>query len=219
MRWCYLGRVDYGEALALQLELREAVLARRCPDTLLLLEHPPVITLGRSARAQENVLVTEQDRKQRGVALFRVSRGGDVTYHGPGQLVGYPIRRVGRRVRQHVEGMALAVGDVLRQLQIESFWEDRRPGVWTCKGKIAAVGVDARGGVTLHGFSLNVSPALDHFGMIVPCGLDAAVTSVEDHLGSDSTPGLPRVARCMAQALCQRYGADAEEVAAQELRP
>jgi len=211
MRWSYLGRVEYRRALDLQRLIRDGVRRGRVPETLMLLEHPAVITLGRSSSAQANVLVSEVERRRRGVDLVRVGRGGDVTYHGPGQLVGYPIRAVGRRVRHHVEGMARAISAVLDQLGIDSWWTDDRPGVWTARGKIAAVGVDARGGVTMHGFALNVCPRLQDFAMIVPCGLQAPVTSVSDLLGAGAF-GLPMMARRMAQALAGQYCTEEQEV-------
>jgi len=219
MRWCYLGRLEYQRALSLQERLRSGVLEGRTPATLLLLEHPPVITLGRSADARSNVLVSDERRRALGVELCRVGRGGDVTYHGPGQLVGYPIRRVGRAVRPHVEGMAGAIGDVLGELGIESWWTDDRPGVWTRGGKIAAVGVDARGGVAIHGFAINVETDLSAFQMIVPCGLQAPVTSVSALLGEGAAPGLGDMARRMALALCARYGVAAQEVPARVIDP
>jgi lipoyl(octanoyl) transferase len=218
MRWCYLGRVEYREALALQHELRDAVAEGRARNTLLLLEHPPVITLGRSANEGANVLATEAERRRHGVDLVRVGRGGDVTYHGPGQLVGYPIRRIGRAVRPHVEGMAWAIADVLGRLNVESWWHDDRPGVWTRKGKIAAVGVDARGGVAMHGFALNVYTRLEDFRMIIPCGLEAAVTSIRELRGEGGAPDLPTMGSWMAAALARRYGVDPVEIAPEELR-
>lgn len=219
MRWSYLGRIEYQRALSLQERLRAGVLEGRTSETLLLLEHPPVITLGRSADARSNVLVSDERRRAMGVELCRVGRGGDVTYHGPGQLVGYPIRRVDRAVRPHVEGMARAISDVLGELGIESWWTDDRPGVWTPGGKIAAVGVDARGGVAIHGFALNVATDLSAFRMIVPCGLQAPVTSVSALLGEGATPGLGDMARRMARSLCARYGVAAEEVHARAIDP
>lgn len=226
MRWCYLGHVEYRAALAMQERLRAAVGEGRSPETLLLLEHPPVITLGRSADGGAHVLIPAEERRRRGVDLVRVGRGGDVTYHGPGQLVGYPIRRVGRAVRPHVEGMAGAIKDLLRELDIESWWHDDRPGVWTHQGKIAAVGVDARGGVTIHGFALNVDTSLAAFEMIVPCGLRTSVTSIEALLGervrerSDQghcAPDLPTTAARMAAALARRYDVTPEEVSPREV--
>ena len=211
MRWAFLGRVGYSEALDLQATLRARVREGE-PDTLLLLEHPRVITLGRSARGTSNVLVSEEERQRRGVDLVHVSRGGDVTYHGPGQLVGYPIRRIGRKVRRHVQGMAGAVVRLLSELGIASWWQDGHPGVWTEQGKIAAVGVDARGGVTSHGFALNVHPVLSDFEMIVPCGLHAPCTSIAAILGPEATPDLACAAAFIARALADEYGTRAEQI-------
>lgn len=213
LRWVFLGEVDYEEALTLQHRLRDEILAGRRGDTLVLLTHPPVITLGRSARST-NVLVSHEERRQRGVKLVRVERGGDVTYHGPGQLVGYPLRKVGRAVAAHVEAMVGAVMAFLARLEIHGRWEDGRPGVWTDHGKIAAVGVDARGGVAMHGFALNLTTDLSAFQMIVPCGHAAPVTSVEALVGCDETPTLPDAARELAAGVATRLGLEpAEETA------
>jgi lipoyl(octanoyl) transferase len=211
MRWSYLGLVDYADALALQERLRAAIASGAAPDTLLLLQHPPVITLGRSARLG-HVLVSDEERRRRGVDLVRVSRGGDVTYHGPGQLVGYPVRAVGRLVRSHVRAMTDSIVAVLARLGIPGWWYEDRPGVWCAAGKIAAVGVDARGGVAIHGFALNVQTRLEDYAMIVPCGLQAPVTSVAAQLAA-ATPGVEAVARLLARELCERYGGHADEVA------
>ena len=201
--WTFLGEVEYEEALALQLRLREEILAGRRGDTLLMLSHPPVITLGRSARTS-NVLVSHEERRRRGVKLVRVERGGDVTFHGPGQLVGYPLRRVGRAVAAHVEAMVGAVLEVLGRLGIEGRWEEGRPGVWTEGGKIAAVGVDARGGVAMHGFALNLHTNLSFFDMIVPCGHAAPVTSVEELLGRGAVPAMAKLTRELVTELAAR---------------
>jgi lipoyl(octanoyl) transferase len=216
MRWCYLGQVGYDRALELQLRLRASILDRRIDDTVLFLEHPPVITMGRSAR-EENVLIRPEQRRQRGVELVRTGRGGDVTYHGPGQLVGYPIRRVGRGVREHVRGMVDALRATLLELGIESWWNEDQPGVWTESGKIAAVGVDATTGVAIHGFALNVNPSLEHFQMIVPCGLRAPVTSVEALLGSEATPDLLTISARLAPELAARYKTTCEAFSPGEL--
>ncbi len=216
LRWAFLGEVDYEEALALQLRLRDEILAGRRGDTLVLLTHPPVITLGRSARST-NVLVSHEQRRRRGVKLVRVERGGDVTYNGPGQLVGYPLRTVGRAVAAHVEAMVGAVTALLARRGIEGRWEDGRPGVWTDQGKIAAIGVDARGGVAMHGFALNLSTDLSAFQMIVPCGYAAPVTSVQALAGRDQTPELPQAARELAEGLAARLGVEPVEVDASHL--
>lgn len=216
MRWSYLGQVPYGRALELQERLRLGLLTGRPAEMLLLLEHPPVITMGRSARP-EHVLVSDAERARRGVELVSVGRGGDVTYHGPGQLVGYPVRCVGRNLRSHVVAMVESLVELLGELGIRAWWQADRPGVWCESGKIGAVGVDARGGVAIHGFALNVNVRLSDFQMIVPCGLAAPVTSVAGLLGPAATPGVEELARRLAPRLCWRLGGEAVEVAAPEV--
>ncbi len=216
MRWAYLGRIGYHRALALQERLRAAILeGDGGAETLLLLEHPPVITLGRSAR-REHVLVSEEERAARAVELHQVGRGGDVTYHGPGQLVGYPVRRVGRGVREHVRAMTDAILALLARFGIEAYWEEDKPGVWCEAGKIAAVGVDARDGVAIHGFALNLCPRLEDFRMIVPCGLQAPVTSVAALVG-ERAPSLEQAARILAGDLSARWRTAPREVPAASL--
>jgi lipoyl(octanoyl) transferase len=218
MRWSYLGQIDYEAALRLQRRLRDAVAAGTAPDTLLLLEHEPVITLGRKA-GEANVLAPPEELERRGVRLVRASRGGDVTYHGPGQLVGYPVRRVDRAVREHVAGMAGALVSVLAELGVRAWWSDQQPGLWTEGGKIAAVGVDARGGVAMHGFALNVTADLRGFSLIVPCGYRAPVTSVRALRGSEAElPDMAWLARRVAGELSRRYGSEPAEVVPAVLR-
>lgn len=173
------------------LELQRSLVGLRkegkIADTLLLLEHPPVITLGRNAD-RGNVLASEEALKQQGVALFECDRGGDVTYHGPGQLVGYPIfdlrgfqPRLGavEFVRRVEEALIRTCAD----FSIEAERVPGRTGVWTRGGKIAAIGVHISRGVTSHGFALNVSTDLDAFQLIVPCGIsDKPVTSMAKEL-------------------------------------
>ena len=212
LAWSYLGRVAYGDGLELQARARQAILDGGGLDTLLLLEHPPVITLGRSA-VEGNVLAAPDELRRRGVALERTERGGDVTYHGPGQLVGYPVRRVGRGVKAHVQGMARAVIALLGELGVEGWWRDDHPGVWTGAGKVAAVGVDARGGVATHGFALNVSVNLEHYALIVPCGYSAPVASLHALLsGQDQDLELAHLAPRLAALLAREYGAEPREL-------
>jgi lipoyl(octanoyl) transferase len=215
MRWAYLGLVPYGNALALQRRLRERVRSG-APATLLLLQHPAVITLGRSTKP-ENLLVRRDELARRGVALEQVERGGDVTYHGPGQLVGYPIRRIDRSVRAHAAAMADAMTALLAGLGIEGWWRDDCPGVWTEAGKIGAIGIDARGGVAMHGFALNLSTDLEAYQMIVPCGLQAPVTSAQAVLGHEIELGIEVLARQLAPDLAARYGEAAYEVSPEEV--
>jgi lipoate-protein ligase B len=178
-----LGQREFGEALALQRELVGARQRNEIPDTLLLVEHPDVITLGRGTH-KENVL------NPAGIPIFEIERGGDVTYHGPGQLVGYPIlqlsgdeRDLHKYLRDLEEAMILALGEL-------GLAAGRRPswtGVWTARepqAKLASIGVAVKKWVTLHGFALNVATDLSKFAAINPCGLEANVmTSVSAALG------------------------------------
>ena len=209
LQWAYFGRVAYPRALALQEQLRAAVRTGARPDTLVLLEHPPVITLGRSADVVD-VRLSRAELEGRGVACARIGRGGQVTYHGPGQLVGYPIRSIGRAIRPHVDGMARALVGYLAELGIVARWEAGEPGVWTDSGKIAAIGVDARGGVTMHGFALNLATRLEDFAMIVPCGSPRPVASIAALLGH--APSLPEAAHALAQRLAAHYESQSVEL-------
>ena len=183
-----LGRVRYGDGL----ELQERLVARRqageIPDQLLLLEHDPVFTLGRNAR-RENVLLPEEALRERGFEVFESGRGGDVTYHGPGQVVGYPIldlspdrRDVHRYVRDLEEVMIRCCADY----GIEAGRVEGLTGTWVGHDKIGAIGVRISRWVTSHGFALNVSTDLAPFDLIVPCGIPGrGVTSLERLLRRD----------------------------------
>lgn len=174
--------VEYAEAVALQESLHAARVADRIPDTLLLLEHAPVYTMGRSAR-NAHVLWDEAERRRRGIALEISSRGGDVTYHGPGQLVGYPILKLaggGREVLAYVERLETVLIRTVADFGIEAVRSRRNRGIWVGNAKLAALGVRIARGVTQHGFALNVAVDPAHYGGIVACGLhDAAVTSLD----------------------------------------
>jgi lipoyl(octanoyl) transferase len=177
-----LGRVRYSDALELQARLVEDRKAGRVPDTLLLLEHDPVFTLGRNARP-ENVLLAHEALRARGFDVFEVGRGGDVTYHGPGQAVAYPILDlapdrcdVHRYVRDLEEVMIRACADYgVAAGRIRGL-----TGAWVGDMKVGAIGVRLSRWVTSHGFALNVSTDLDPFGLIVPCGITSrGVTTLE----------------------------------------
>jgi lipoyl(octanoyl) transferase len=187
-----LGVVDYAAALELQRELVEARRSGTIPDTLLLLEHPPVITLGVKTRGKPtNVVASPDELARQGVEVFETGRGGDVTYHGPGQLVGYPIldlsphrRDVHRYVRDLEEALIRAVG----AFGIEAHRVSGLTGIWAGsprrEEKLGAIGVRISRWITSHGFALNVAPDLRHFQLIVPCGIaDRGVTSMEQLLG------------------------------------
>jgi lipoyl(octanoyl) transferase len=183
MRKCavrQLGRMQYGEAL----ELQQRLVAERkqglgC-DHLLLLEHPHVITLGRNGH-MENLLASEEILDRAGISFYPTDRGGDVTYHGPGQLVGYPIldlREWKRDVGAYVRGLEQAIIDTVGEYGIEAGRIPKLTGVWVGDRKIAAIGVHISRWVTSHGFALNVSTDLSYFQYIVPCGLTKPVTSM-----------------------------------------
>jgi lipoate-protein ligase B len=169
-----VGRIAYGEALALQEELRLARGKREIPDTVLLLEHPDVITFGRSARPG-TALLGDAELRAAGYDVFRVNRGGDVTWHGPGQLVGYPILDLetrGRDVHRYLRDLEGALIAALGDLGIAAIRRDGYAGVWLDEiRKIASIGVGVRHWLTIHGFALNVCCDLSRFSAIVPCGL------------------------------------------------
>ncbi|MCC7478678.1 lipoyl(octanoyl) transferase LipB [bacterium] len=168
------GRERYADTWARQLELHRARVAGTAPDTLILVEHEPVITLGRQGE-ESNLLVSEAQLAARGFDLHRIERGGDITYHGPGQLVGYPIlslRERGMSVRDFVSGIEEALIRTAAAFGVTAARSPGFPGVWVGSDKLAAIGVAIRGGVSYHGFAFNVCTDLSHFDLIVPCGLE-----------------------------------------------
>lgn len=187
-----LGTREYGEALALQRRLARARMAGQVPDLFLLVEHPPVITFGRAARP-EHLLAAPEDLRRRGVGLFEVERGGDVTYHGPGQLVGYPILDLhgyGLDVHLHLRRIERALMAALAWAGIAAGVAAGRTGVWVEDRKIASIGVHVARWVTWHGFALNVTTDLASFDRIVPCGIPGVVmTSVEREAGNGKREG------------------------------
>jgi lipoate-protein ligase B len=183
--------VPYAEATALQDRLVAARLADRIPDVLLLLEHPPVITLGIRARG-EHLLLSREVLIRRGIAIENSLRGGDVTYHAPGQLVLYPILRLTggeADVHTYVHRLEQIAIGTAAQFGVEAYRRPGKTGAWTDKGKLAAIGVRFRRWVSSHGMSFNVNPDLSGFGAIVPCGLHGEpVTSMKVLLGSRCPP-------------------------------
>lgn len=181
-----LGTVAYAEALEIQREAARARLDGRLEDDLLiLLEHPPVVTTGRSTNAG-NLLVSREALAARGIELFDVERGGDVTFHGPGQLVGYPVIDLTRHKQDlhwYLRQVEQVLIDALAPFDISAVRNPGKTGVWTRGRKIASIGVHARQWVTWHGFALNVTTDLSYFDVMVPCGIpDVTMTSVEREL-------------------------------------
>ena len=206
----HLGRMDYAAALAVQQQVCALRQQDQVGDVLLLVEHPPVLTLGRNAHRQ-HVVASDEALAARGIALLDTNRGGDVTYHGPGQLVGYPIL--------NLRGFTPSIGivDYLRKLEevliracadfgVMTQRVAGRSGVWTLPGgaiqekKVAALGVHVARGVTTHGFALNVTTDLTDFDLIVPCGIrDRGVTSLEAEVDPDPAPTLEQVSHAVTR--------------------
>lgn len=178
-----LGHLDYQEAWGVQLSTHAAVAEGHLPPTLLLVEHPPVITFGKKG-GRSNLLVSEAFLRERGFSSYDIERGGDVTYHGPGQLVGYPIFWVGRRVRDYLRRLEQVMVALLAGYGLKASGSPGYAGVWVGNDKVAAIGVAVRRDVSFHGFALNVSTDLKHFEYIVPCGLAGkGVSSLSRLLG------------------------------------
>ena len=193
-----LGELPYPDALALQSRLRAARQADAIPDTLLLLEHPPTYTRGR--RTQPGDLPMTADwYGAKGIAIHDADRGGQVTYHGPGQLVGYPIMHIAS-VHDFVHAMERALIATLADEGIPAEVRDGLTGVWTPQGKIASIGVHISRGVTTHGFAINVTNDLEPFTWIHPCGEDTAdMTSIA--LEKPTTPSMP----CFRKRTAHRF--------------
>jgi lipoyl(octanoyl) transferase len=207
-----LGRVPYPEALALQESLVGERQAGRGLDTLLLLEHPPVVTLGRGADPG-HLLRTPEELSRKGVQVFEAGRGGDVTYHGPGQLVGYPILLLPPPL-QDLHLLLRRIEEVLirscLEFGIEAVREEGLTGVWVGREKVAAIGIRVARWVTSHGFALNVSTDLAAFDDIVPCGIQGrGVTSLSRLLGRDVD--LEEAAEAVTRAFCGVFSARMEE--------
>lgn len=205
-RW---GRTSYADALARQTALQAGRLAGDAPDTLALTEHDPVFTVGLRTGAEKHLLWDALTLAREGVAVHETNRGGDITYHGPGQLVAYPIVSLAARRDLHaylrfLEDVLIAV--VARHGVIAARREGLT-GIWVAERKLAAIGVAVRRWVTLHGVALNVAPDLRHFGGIVPCGIRAAegtVTSLAVELGA-RCPTLERVGEDFAEEFISRW--------------
>jgi lipoyl(octanoyl) transferase len=185
-----LGRVGYASAFALQQQLVEQRKRGEIADQLLFVEHPHVLTMGRNGH-QENVLAAPGLLERAGIEFHETDRGGDVTYHGPGQIVGYPIfdlREWKRDVMAYVRGLEQVLIDTLGEFGIAAERVAGATGVWTPRGKVAAIGVHISRWVTSHGFALNLDTDLSYFRYIVPCGLTKPVTSMRE-LGSGADRG------------------------------
>ncbi|MFI4862237.1 MAG: lipoyl(octanoyl) transferase LipB [Phycisphaerales bacterium JB063] len=206
-----LGREAYGPALARQRALNEAVIAGESPPTVLLVEHDPVVTLTRRKAVADHLVATPEQLAAAGVETHETDRGGDITYHGPGQLVVYPILKLGDfglNLSRYMRLLEQTVIDTAEHWGIVGHNECGAAGVWVDPGdgtptqKLCAMGVRIRRNTTLHGLALNVTTNLDHFKLIVPCGLHGRpVTSMQALLG-DACPTMPEVKRVLVEKLC-----------------
>lgn len=201
LTWQFCGELPYPEALALQLAHRDAILTAGAPSTLFLLTHPHTVTIGRHGKPA-NVLAPAL-LEQRGCTIHQIDRGGDVTYHGPGQLVGYPVFDLGAMrlgVRRYLERMASALARVLAGWGIEATWDGHEPGLWVGRDKLVAFGVHVHKNVAIHGFAMNLDPDLSFYQLILPCGLqDRGVTSVAHLTGA--APSMDDAVAATADAL------------------
>jgi lipoyl(octanoyl) transferase len=209
LRVCRLGAVPYGEAVAIQTDIQAQLQAEEIPDTLLLLEHPRVYTRGRRSLDGELSLGEDFYRAQR-IEIVPTDRGGRVTYHGPGQLVGYPVMRVSD-IGAHLRTMESAIVAALAEYGIEARSRCAEgidyTGVWVEDRKIASIGVHVSRGVSTHGFAVNVVNDLEPFSWIVACGLpDVTMTSVKRELGHAPEGGLDLFAERMARCFCEAHG-------------
>ncbi len=235
IQYLYLGRVGYDEGLRLQTEMAGLVAERRAGNVLLLLEHPPVLTLGRNAK-RANILASDEFLKRHGVTVHEINRGGDVTYHGPGQLVGYPIfdlrtLRTAKGGRMgpvdFVRGMEEALIRLCGEFGVMAGRICGLTGVWCAPAeggpleesggkarKIGAIGIHVARGITSHGFAFNVTTDLREFELIVPCGIaDHAVTSLAREVRNPKElPGLEEIARLAAREFGAVFGEQVVEV-------
>jgi lipoyl(octanoyl) transferase len=214
----HLGRLSYADGLELQKQVRDAVEAGLVGDTLLLLEHDPTYTVGRRS-AESELTMDEGWYAARGIELFETDRGGKVTYHAPGQLVGYPIMRVDDVVA-HVRLMEEAIIDALAEEGIEARSRADEgadyTGVWVGERKIGSIGVHVRRGISTHGFSVNADMEMEPWSWIVPCGLSTPMTSTEIETGR--SPLLPCLRKRVAYAWTERCGRRQRLVSENRLR-
>src|SRR4051794_37773610 len=204
----FTAPVPYEQGVRMQEELRDAVQSGAEPDQLLLLEHEPVYTRGRRTKHEELPMGEDWYRSQ-GIEVCDADRGGAVTYHGPGQLVGYPIMR-GESVRGYVATMEAALIAALADEGVEAEVRDGLTGVWAPKGKIASIGVRVKGGVSMHGFAVNVDNDLQPFERVVPCGMEGVqMSSICKETGRDGHMASFRDA--IANRFCEAFGRERKD--------
>lgn len=183
-----LGLIDYKQAWDLQKEIFDFRLRNEINDTLFLLEHPHTYTLGKVAE-KENLISSESQMNELGISVYEIDRGGDITYHGPGQIVGYPIIKLSdwkEDTHQYLRGLEEVIILTCREYGIETERNSKYTGVWIGERKIAAIGIKVSRWITMHGFAFNINTDLSYFGGIIPCGIkDKDVTSLQRELGRE----------------------------------
>lgn len=203
-----LGRVHYKQALDLQLAILNNIKCRKARDTLLLLEHPPTFTIGRVGRT-ENLLKNQEELAKKGIHFEIVGRGGDITYHGPGQLVGYPIMDLShykQDVHLFLRNTEEMIIDALSNFNIAAERKRGYTGVWVRDEKIASIGIGVKKWITYHGFALNVNTDLSYFDMIVPCGIpDVRITSIKKELGNREDIEISEVENSIIRAFARVF--------------
>ena len=204
----HVGLIPYLEAWELQRHLAAKIAAGEASETLLLLEHPHTYTIGRRG-GHEHLLASPEELRARGATVVETDRGGDITYHGPGQLIGYPLldlrRRTGGDVHRYLRTLEEALIGVLEEYGLRGEREPEYTGVWCGGAKVAAMGVKVSRGVTMHGFALNVGTDLSYFDLIVPCGIHGRrVTSIEKLLGRPVEASTVRAA--LERNLAREFG-------------
>lgn len=191
-----LGIVDYSKALELQLSLLERRIKEESEDILLLLQHPPTFTVGRNKKT-DHLLIAPEELSKRAIHFEVISRGGDVTYHGPGQLVGYPIldlNKFNRDVHKYLRNLEEMIILALEDFQIKAERVKGLTGVWASGQKIASIGVGIKRWITYHGFALNVNTDLTYFNLIVPCGIQGVkVTSMKERIAKKEDIDITKV--------------------------
>lgn len=204
-----LGLVPYDKALEIQLDLLERRRREEIEDTLLLLEHPPTFTIGRRGN-MGNLLAAEEYLAKEGIKLEVISRGGDITFHGPGQLVGYPImdlNKMGRDVHKYLRALEEVIISALADYRIEARRIEKVTGVWVKWHKIASIGVGVKRWITYHGFALNVNTDLSYFDNIVPCGIpDVQMTSVQRWLAKREKIDMADAEDSIVKAFSEVFG-------------
>ena len=204
-----LGTVPYEKALEYQENLLAKRIADEIPDSLILLEHPPTITTGRKGNTG-NLLVRKEYLEKHGISFIHASRGGDITFHGPGQIVGYPILNLKNHemdIRKHLRSIEEVIIRTLSDFGIEGGRIDGVTGVWVKRSKIASIGIAIRKWVTYHGFALNVSTNLDYFELILSCGItDVRITSIGSWLGNEENVRMDDVTRSVIKNFMGVFG-------------